>query len=81
LCGIGRGRGLVTALLVAMAGFGVVCLVLGVAALALGQPYAVYYPLLLTGVIATVLGLALLPVARKRFAEAELRRMQALDVR
>ena len=60
---------------------GVVCLVLGIVALVLGQPYAVYYPLLLIGVLAAVLGGVGIPVSRQRFAEAELRRMQALDAR
>ena len=81
LCGIGRGRGVVTALLVAMAAVGVVCLMAGLVAVVMGQPYAVYYPLLLIGFLASVLGLGGIPVSRKRIAEAELRRMQALDVR
>lgn len=81
LCGLGRGRVVVTALLIMMAAAGVVCLVLGIVALVLGQPYAVYYPLLLIGVLAAVLGGVGIPVSRQRFAEAELRRMQALDAR
>jgi hypothetical protein len=79
LCGIGRGRGVVTGLLIMMAAAGVVCLVLGIVALALGQPYAVYYPLLLIGILAAVLGSVGIPVSRQRFAQSELRRMQALD--
>jgi hypothetical protein len=80
LCAIGRGRMLVVALLVTMAVAGVVCLVAGLVAVIMGQPYAVYYPLLLVGVIASVLGCVGIPVSRQRFAQAELRRMQALDV-
>jgi hypothetical protein len=54
-------------------------LAVGLVALALGQPYAVWYPLLLMGVLDPVLAFSLLPSARRRFEEIELRRMRALD--
>ena len=79
LCAIGRGRMLVVALLVTMASVGIVCLVAGIVAVIMGQPYAVYYPLLLIGGIGSVLGCVCIPISRQRFAQAELRRMQALD--
>jgi hypothetical protein len=53
--------------------------VLGVVALLLAQPYAVYYPLLLSGMIGTVLGFTLPRTLNKRYEELELRRMQAFD--
>jgi hypothetical protein len=81
LMGVGRGRRLVTALLVVIVAIGSLSLLAGIAALALRQPYAVYYPLLLTGVIATVLGACGFPLVKQRFHTAELRRMQALDAR
>jgi len=55
-------------------------LVAGLVALGLGQPYAVYYPLLLFGGILTVVCGGLLPVIRRRYAEIELRRMTAMDL-
>jgi hypothetical protein len=81
LCSLGRARHFVFAALWALAGSGVVMLAAGGAALALGQPYEVYYPLLLLGVLDPVLALSLLPTARKRYETIELRRMQAFDAR
>ena len=60
---------------------GSVSLLGGIAALVARQPYAVYYPLLLTGVLATLLGACGFPLVKQRFHAAELRRMQALDAR
>ena len=58
-------------------GLGVLSLAFGLYALAAGQPYGIWYPLCLTGVLFTVLLGCLMPVARKRYAEAEERRLQA----
>ena len=63
----------------AMAYLGAAAAILGVLALSGGQPYAVYYPLLLLGTISTVLGLWLPRSMNKRYEAWELRRMQALD--
>lgn len=79
LGGLGKARPLVMGLMVAMLVTGVVSLLTGVVALSLGQPYAVYYPLLLLGVIATGVTGPLLPTIRRRYAEIELRKMSALD--
>lgn len=81
LTGIGRGRRTVTALLICLVALGSVSLVAGIVSLALHQPYAVFYPLLLTGVLASVLGACGFPLVKQRFHAAELRRMQALDAR
>jgi hypothetical protein len=63
------------------AGLGVVALAGGVAAVASGQPYAVWFPLLLVGAIAScVMGPASRRFAR-RYQEIELRRLQSLDAR
>jgi hypothetical protein len=75
----GRARGFVLGTLKAFAWLGIVALVLGVAALATGQPYAVYYPLILLGTIGASLGFALPRSVSRRYEELELRRMQALD--
>jgi len=80
LGGFGKARRFVIGLAVLMTLSGVAALVAGVVALGLGQPYAVYYPLLLFGGILTVVCGGLLPVIRRRYAEIELRRMTAMDL-
>jgi hypothetical protein len=79
LCGLGVGRWFVIPLLIAGSVLGGGLIVLGMVALALGQPYGVYYPLLLSGVLCELLGIVGLVVGRQRYAQAELRRMEALD--
>ncbi len=80
LCSLGRGRSFAVGLGWFVLFAGVVSLAGGAVAVSTGQPYGVYYPLLLIGVIATlVMGLNMRTIG-KRFAEAELRRMEALDV-
>ena len=81
LCTLGRGRRFVMAGLLALGVSGLALLAVGLVALALGQPYAVWYPLVLLGALDPVLAFSLLPTARRRFEEIELRRMQALDAR
>jgi hypothetical protein len=51
----------------------------GLVGLGLKQPYGVYYPLLLGGSICSIVGGVSYSIVRKRYAEVELRRMQALD--
>jgi hypothetical protein len=58
---------------------GVVLLGAGLVALATSQPYAVAYPILLSGVIMVAVFGGLLPGARRAYADHELRRMRALD--
>jgi hypothetical protein len=79
LCSLGIGRRFVVPLLIAGSLLGGGLFVLGTIALAIGQPYGVYYPLLLCGMLCGVLGGVGLVVGRQRYAQAELRRMQALD--
>ncbi len=76
----GKGRGLAFGTLYTMAGLGGLLLILGLSALSLSQPYHVYYPLLLGGIIFTVLGLCLIPVMKRNFMQAELRKMKAMDL-
>lgn len=80
LGGFGKGRRFVIGLAVLITLSGVAALVVGLVALGVGQPYAVYYPLLLLGGILTVVCGGLLPVIRRRYAEIELRRMTAMDL-
>jgi hypothetical protein len=59
---------------------GIASLVLGGVALFRSQPYTVYYPLVLLGIIATLVPAFALPLARKRYMGLELRKMRAMDV-
>jgi hypothetical protein len=81
LASLGRGRRVALGALLALCTGGLVALAAGAAALATGQPYAVWYPLVLLGVLGPVLGLSLRGTVRRRFEAVELRRMQALDAR
>jgi hypothetical protein len=81
LCSLGRGRRLAMAALLALGLSGLALLALGALALALGQPYEVWYPLVLTGVLDPVLAFSLLPVVRRRFEAAARRGLHALDAR
>ncbi len=76
----GRARRLVVGMMKAMMAVGAAALISGVAALVQSQPYGVYYPLLLLGILCSVVPASLLPVVRRRFEQLELRRMSAVDV-
>jgi hypothetical protein len=67
LSSLGRGRRFALAALAAMASAGLVALAAGALALASGQPYAVWYPLVLLGVLGPVLGFSLRGTVRRRF--------------
>jgi hypothetical protein len=75
----GKARNLVLALVRAMQIIGVGCLALGIVAVALRQPYAVYYPMVLVGILCPVLGMGLRSTIRRRYDEVELRKMSAMD--
>ena len=77
--GIGRVPMLATH--TALVALGIVALGAGIFAASTGQPYHVYYPLLLGGGIATMVLGGLLPVARLRYRQAEQRRMDAEQFR
>ncbi len=79
LASAGKGRRVAFGALRMMQAIGAIALVSGVVAVVRAQPYAVFYPLLLVGVLASVLPLTLAPTLRKRFEDSELRRMSALD--
>jgi hypothetical protein len=80
LASAGRAKGFVLSALTAIAWLGIAALVGGAGALVGGQPYAVYYPLMLLGAISAGLGLFLPRALNRRYQDLELRRMQALDV-
>ncbi len=80
LTSLGRARRLVMALTLGLIAVGALALVGGLIAFAASQPYAVFYPLLLIGVLALAVPLGLLPTIRRRYAEIELRTMRAFDI-
>jgi hypothetical protein len=77
----GKAKGFVYGLAITMIITGVVCLVTGIVALAMGQPYGVYYPLLLIGALSAGLMGGLFPVIRMRYREADNRRFEAEELR
>jgi hypothetical protein len=80
LAGLGRAQTFVLTLSKGLLVLGLGFVLSGLVAVVLGQPYGVYYPLLLGGVILTlVIGLNL-PGLRRRYEQIELRRMEAMDV-
>ena len=79
LAGLGKARRITLALTTATAVAGATSLVLGAIALAIGQPYEVYYPLLLGGFLGAAVFGGLLPVVRRHYAQIELRKMAAMD--
>jgi hypothetical protein len=80
LVSLGRARGLAMTLLGALLAIGGAGLAAGLVALCVGQPYAVFYPLLLCGAIALPLALVGRRVAQQRYQADELRRMRAMDL-
>src|SRR5262249_1850158 len=79
LAGAGRARRVVFAALRAMQAIGVIALVLGIVAVVKAQPYPVFDPLLLLGVLGILLPPVLAPSLRKRYETSELRRIAAFD--
>lgn len=77
----GKARGFILTAFLCFGALGVAAALAGVAAMLAHQPYAVWYSLLLVGFLFGVLGFALRPAIRKRYREAEQRRMQAADLR
>ena len=76
----GRARGLVLSLLAGMVWGGGALALLGAAAAWTSQPRHVWYPLLMIGGLAAVVGLVVRPGARRRYAVDELRRIAAMDL-
>jgi hypothetical protein len=75
----GRAKGFVLNTLKGIAWVGIGVLLLGGVAFLGGQPYEVYYSLVLLGGISATLGFLLPRSLSKRYEDLELRRMQALD--
>lgn len=77
----GLARGPVLATHLALVLIGAAMLLAGLLALVLGQPYHVYYPLGLIGLILTAVMGPLWPVVRARYRQAEARRLEAAQFR
>jgi hypothetical protein len=77
----GKGKAVVMALLAIIIGIGLLCLGAGIVAAIQGQPYAVYYPLLLIGFISVVVGGVNAPALARVYRQAEARRVGAEEVR
>ena len=76
----GAARGFALGAMRAMLVVGVVALAVGIVAVVQSQPYGVYYPLLLIGVLCSALPLGLLRTIRRRYEQLELRKMEAQDM-
>lgn len=79
LAASGRGRAYMLPLLVFGSILGVVLALVGIVALANGQPYNVYYPMLLAGGLCSFFGVFGFFRVRQHYATVELRRMNAHD--
>lgn len=76
----GRGRALVLGMGIFIDGACFLMLIAGIVLLAGGFPYDAWYPWLLTGVIGSLTITGVLPMIFKRYRDAELRRMDAMDI-
>ena len=85
LCGVwspqGKGRRFILGAMIFFIAIGVLFAVTGIVALLTGQPYAIWYPLLLTGIIFSVVVGSLFPVVRKNYKDAENRKIAAKSIR
>ncbi len=77
----GKGRGLILGLMYLGLVFGVANLALGVIAVTQHQPYAIWYPFVLLGVILTLVFGLLLPMVKRVYAQVELRKIEADKLR
>jgi hypothetical protein len=77
----GKGRSFILGAFTLLLMVGVGHLAVGLYALSVGQPYGIWYPLVLIGGILTILFAALRPVVRKRYEEVEARKMEAAAFR
>jgi hypothetical protein len=77
----GRARGFIYGSWVVFMVLGAISLAFGLYALAVGQPYGIWYGPTLTGGLTLFLMSVLFPVVRKRYAEADARRMEAEAIR
>jgi H+/Cl- antiporter ClcA len=77
----GKGRTFILGAFTLLMWVGMAHLLVGIYALIAQQPYGIWFPLVLVGAVLTVVIGALRPVVRKRYEEAELRKMDAAAFR
>lgn len=75
----GKARGFAIGSAKALLFIGIASLIAGILALSMAQPYAVYYPLLLLGVIIVAVMAMLRRTLSARYEQLELKRMQSMD--
>ena len=75
----GKARGFAVTSANALLFIGIASLIAGVVALGMAQPYAVYYPLFLLGVIIVAVMAMLRRTLSARYEQLELKRMQSMD--
>ncbi|MGQ9650757.1 MAG: hypothetical protein ACUVXJ_11660 [Phycisphaerae bacterium] len=85
LCGVlaprGKGRRFVVGSMAFFLVAGAVQLIVGLIALACRQPYGIWYPMVLCGVILVAVMGPLIPVIRTRYAQLDQRRIDAEAIR
>ena len=79
LGGMGKARKFVLAMAKIFIVLGIFLTIAGLVAVVLRQPYAVWYTLLLPGVILTSVFWALLRPIKRRYDDLEIRRMTSID--
>src|SRR5882672_6925304 len=77
----GKARRFIMTTFSCMIALGVVALAAGIVAVILGQPYAVWYPLVLLGGIMSIVAGSIMPALRLRYRQAEARRLEAEELR
>ena len=77
----GKGRNFILGAFTLMVIVGVGHLVVGLYALFMGQPYGIWYPLVLIGGILTIVIGSLRPMVRRTYEQAEARKMEAAAFR
>jgi hypothetical protein len=75
----GKARNFVLTTVRIFIGLGILLTIAGLVAVALKQPYAVWYALLLPGVILTLIFSLNLPSIQRRYDDLEIRRMASID--
>ncbi len=85
VCGVlaarGRARGFVMGYYAFLIVLGIASLGVGLSALTLGQPYHVWYPFTLMGIILLIVMASIRPAITKQYEAAEQRRLDAQAVR
>lgn len=77
----GIGKSLILRGQLAIVVLGAIILAVGIVALSVGQPFDIWYPLVLAGGLMTSLFASLYPVARNVYRQAEQRKLNAEEFR